>query len=258
MPRFEDFDKHEHSVIKEALEWAQSEFYDPGHTTEDRDTLHALIEEITHTEPSEPSADCGPFVWEPTPRLVKGEIKIAGPDGKEIDLKDVKGIEAEGLGGIFDVTAPETVGGYDRGGHPILRRPDGSTERITTERPPRQEKGRPQRQPGEYTGFLYIECAHCGHIHAFCAKQPIRSYRCEECGERTPLIDMYPLRVACECGARFNYLTNIVTQQMDVTCYRCGAPVAVAWVDKLQKYQPMTFPGGKHRSNKGKKGGRRG
>lgn len=65
---------------------------------------------------------------------------------------------------------------------------------------------------------------------------------------------MYPLRVACECGARFNYMTNIVTQRMDVACYRCGAPVAVEWVDKLQKYQPMTYPQAK---GKRKKGGRK-
>ncbi len=242
MPRFEDFDRHEKHVIREALEWAQSEFYDPGHTPEDRDTLHALIEEAQTAEakdaPQQRSTfqpSVRPGVWA---RIVPATPQAPAHDAETEDK-------------------PEAVGGYDRGGHPILRRPDGSTERITTERPPRQEKDRPQRRPGEYTGFLYVECAHCGHVHGFCAKQPIRSYRCEECGERTPLIDMYPLRVACECGARFNYLTNIVTQQMDVTCYRCGAPVAVAWVDKLQKYQPMTYPGGKHRSNKGKKGGRK-
>lgn len=100
---------------------------------------------------------------------------------------------------------------------------------------------------------MYIECAHCGHIHAFCAKQPIRTYRCEECGERTPLIDMYPLRVACECGARFNYKTNIVAKQMDVTCYHCGAPVAVEWSDKWMKFQPITNQG----KGRGKKGGRK-
>ena len=243
MPRFEDFDQHEKRVIREALEWAQSEFYDPGHTPEDRDTLHTLIMEAQAAEAKDKPQQRSTF--QPSVRPgVWARIVPATPLAPAHDAETEDKLE--------------TVGGYDRGGHPILRRPDGSTERITTERPPRQEKDRPQRQPGEYTGFLYIECAHCGHVHAFCAKQPIRNYRCEECGERTPLIDMYPLRVACECGARFNYQTNIVTQQMDVTCYHCGAPVAVAWVDKLQKYQPMTYPSGKHRSNKGKKGGRRG
>ena len=46
MSRFEDFEKLERRVIREALTGAQSEFYDPGHTQEDRDTLEALIREI--------------------------------------------------------------------------------------------------------------------------------------------------------------------------------------------------------------------
>lgn len=46
MARFEDFDRHERRVITEALEYAQSEFYDPGHTQEDRDALHDMIKEI--------------------------------------------------------------------------------------------------------------------------------------------------------------------------------------------------------------------
>lgn len=234
MARFEDFDRHEHRVITEALEWATSEFYDPGHTKEDRDTLHALIEEAKSTEPYEPVPNQGPFVWTAGLKMGEGEIKIAGQDGKDRDIKD-------------------TTGGPDRGGHPIIRKPGGRTERSAAEKPTRKVTDRPQLQPGEHAGFLYIECAHCGHIHAFCAKQPIRTYRCEECGERTPLIDMYPLRVTCECGARFNYKTNIVAQQMDVTCYHCGAPVAVEWSDKWMKFQPITNQG----KGRGKKGSRK-
>ena len=44
MSRFEDFEKLERRVIREALTGAQSEFYDPGHTQEDRDTLDELAE----------------------------------------------------------------------------------------------------------------------------------------------------------------------------------------------------------------------
>lgn len=240
MPRFEDFDAHELRVITEAMEWSQSEFYDPGHTQDDRDTLHSLIEEAKHTEPEKPAPDPGPWAWEAGIRMTKGELRVVSHDGREIDVEAVKNTEP--------------VGGFDRGGHPIIRHPDGSTERMANEKPTRQAQDGRQRQPGEYTGFLYIECAHCGHIHAFCAKQPIRTYRCEECGGKTPLIDMYPLRVACECGARFNYMTNIVTQRMDVACYRCGAPVAVEWTDKGQRYQPMTYP---HAKGRRKKGGRK-
>ncbi len=233
MPRFEEFDAHELRVITEAMEWSQSEFYDPGHTQDDRDTLHGLIEEA---------------------KALRALIRATERPARDDSISDAHyAIEAAGRYAKTD-KKPETIGGFDRGGHPIIRRPDGSTERITHETPTRQAQDGRQRQPGEYTGFLYIECAHCGHIHAFCAKQPIRTYRCEECGGKTPLIDMYPLRVACECGARFNYMTNIVTPRMDVACYRCGAPVAVEWVDKLQKYQPMTYPQAR---GKRKKGGRK-
>lgn len=215
MARFGDFDLHEQQVIKEALEWATSEFYDPGHTKEDRDTLRALIEEIKRM-----TQETGNFVkrWKKTPDVNIGIGKVvaeAEPDNR---------LEAPG--------------------------------HITTEKPTRKVTEKPKLQPGEYAGFLYIECAHCGHVHAFCAKQPIRSYHCEECGQRTPLIDMYPLRVTCECGAHFNYKTNIGTQQMDVTCYKCGAPVAVEWSEKEQRYQPFTYRNRKH-GNGGRKGGKK-
>ena len=233
MPRFEDFDAHELRVITEAMEWSQSEFYDPGHTQDDRDTLFDLIKEAKATDPAPDFRDPAPMKWVNGIRMTEGELHIVNPDGAEYVKKE------------------EPAGGFDRGGHPVIRRPDGSTERIAGGKPTRSSESKRERQPGEYTGFLYIECAHCGHVHAFCAKQPIRTYRCEECGGKTPLIDMYPLRVACECGARFNYMTNIVTERMDVTCYRCEAPVAVEWVDKLQKYQPMTYPHSKGRRRKG-------
>ena len=128
---------------------------------------------------------------------------------------------------------------------------DGSMERSATRKPTREVTERPPLQPGEHTGFLYIECAHCDHVRAFCVKQPISTYKCEECSQRTPLIDMYHLSVQCECGAKFHYKTNIVTKQMDITCYRCGAPVAVEWSDKAQRYQPISY------WHKVKKGGRK-
>lgn len=243
MARFEDFDRHERRVITEALEYAQSEFYDPGHTQEDRDALHDMIKEIGAE--NEKAEERQRDFMQPNVR--------PGVYMKTVPANSLAAPRRD------DETAQETepVGGFDRGGHPIIRRPDGSTQpvgRRATEKPSRKSTDRPQLQPGEHTGFLYVECAHCGHIHAFCAKQPIRTYRCEECGGRTPLIDMYPLRVACECGARFNYKTNIVIQQMDVTCYHCGAPVAVEWSDKWMKYQPIS---GDRKRPKGKKGGQK-
>ena len=253
MARFEDFTPKERHVIREAMEWAQPEFFDPGHTKEDKDTLFRLIEEVKTKELAKPTPDHGPWVWVEGIRRVEGEPQVL--------VKPVTGTKAGGPLTYSDESPrnTEAVGGYDRGGHPIIRHRDGSTQpvgRRATEKPSRKSIDRPQLQPGEHTGFLYIECAHCGHIHAFCAKQPIRTYRCEECGERTPLIDMHPMRVACECGARFNYKTNIVTEQMDVTCYHCGAPVAVEWSDKQHKYQPIAYKGCKGHGKK-KRGGRK-
>ena len=66
MARFDDFKQLEQRVIREALTGAQSEFYDPGHTKEDRDTLEALIREVedkdlpfTFGEPVKPVLDIG-------------------------------------------------------------------------------------------------------------------------------------------------------------------------------------------------------
>lgn len=98
---------------------------------------------------------------------------------------------------------------------------------------------------------MLIECAHCGDVHAFCAKQPITTYRCGKCGHHTPLANMRRLRVMCECGSKYNYRTNIVTQQMDVNCFKCGCPVAVEWSERRIQYEPIgwagTYKGGRRK-----------
>lgn len=192
--RFEDFDRNEQRIITEALEWAQPEFFDPGHTAEDRAVLQNLI----------------------------GEAK-----GKRAPAATTEKQQEAGKSDSSTEDIRRRITGFGTQGHP------------TVDKPTRKVIERPRLQPGEHAGFLYVECCHCGHVHAFCTKQPIRTYRCGECGERTPLIDMYPLRVTCECGAAFNYKTNMVVQQMDVTCYRCGAPVAVEFLDKTEEYRPV-------------------
>ena len=98
---------------------------------------------------------------------------------------------------------------------------------------------------------MLIECAQCGNVHAFCAKQPITTYRCGKCGHHTPLANMRRLRVMCECGSKYNYRTNIVTQQMDVNCFKCGCPVAVEWSERRIQYEPIgwagTYKGGRRK-----------
>lgn len=226
MARFEDFTQHERHVLREAMAWSQSEFYDPGHTSEERETLRALMTEAKAAEIAAAKA-------KEQPAEVPGNV----PD------KDVGSIETR---------ATETTRAQERA--PVgAERPapwylPGSQGRPAIKKPTRKVAER----PAEYKGFLIIKCGQCGNIHAFCAKVPMSVYRCRECGGRTPLTGMSPLRVTCECGARHGYITNITEKQMDVTCFSCGAPVAVEWNEKLQRYTTIGAYDGRRRKKGGK------
>lgn len=92
------------------------------------------------------------------------------------------------------------------------------------------------KEPHAYKGFLYIKCKHCGAIKGFNAKKPLTGYACTECGEITELDDLEPLRVQCECGGDFRYMTNIDADMFDVECLRCGTPVSVIHNKKKHMY----------------------
>lgn len=92
-------------------------------------------------------------------------------------------------------------------------------------------------QGDEYTGFLYIKCHKCGKIRGFCTKG-ITEYRCG-CGHITPLHDLKPLYVNCQCGKNFKYMTNMDSNMFDVNCIECGGPVAVSWNAKKMIYQTI-------------------
>ncbi len=226
MARFEDFTLPEKRVILEAMTWSQSEFYDPGHTQEDRDTLHNMIKEVGDSVIADiSSTKPAPTVDVPVP---------AAPEQVDVTVK----AEAE---------KPQEPAQRDRTGAPTPPEVSEPTRPPTTPRGPAEAAagGRlrkaPETDPTGYTGFLLIKCDHCGDVHAFCAKQPISSYRCAKCGGRTPLTDMHRLRVMCECGSKYNYLTNIITQQMDVNCFKCGCPVAVEWSERRGRYEPIEW-----------------
>lgn len=87
-----------------------------------------------------------------------------------------------------------------------------------------------------YTGFLLIECEHCGKIKGFCSKSAITYYRCD-CGGKTELEDLRRLYVNCECGRRSAYFTNVKDAALDVNCIDCGQPVAVQWNSKKKIYE---------------------
>lgn len=213
MARFDDFTQHEKRVIREAMTGAQSEFYDPGHTKEDRDTLEALIREI--------KGDDLPFTFGGEPAEEPKKPQEPAQDARQ---------EAPERREVYTPTRTRTS----------YRAP---TEAATGGRPWGVTRSRQEAPPRMETGFLLIKCAHCGDVHAFCAKQPITTYRCRKCGHHTPLTDMHPLRVMCECGSKFNYRTNIVTQQMDVNCFKCGCPVPVEWQERRGRYEPIDWDG---------------
>lgn len=78
---------------------------------------------------------------------------------------------------------------------------------------------------GPYKGFMIIECENCGAVKGFCAKQPTYSYKCNDCGEETPLEELRPMYMRCKCGKDYRYLTNLKTNMFTKDCISCGAPV---------------------------------
>lgn len=92
--------------------------------------------------------------------------------------------------------------------------------------------------PDGFGGFLYVKCPDCGNVKGFCAKTRIRNFRCD-CGCVTRLEHMVPLYLNCECGRKARYLTNMDDSEFDMTCYDCGAPVAIGWNEKKKQYETM-------------------
>lgn len=92
-------------------------------------------------------------------------------------------------------------------------------------------------EPG-YRGFLYVKCEECGTTKGFCAKAPLQEYRCD-CGHKTPLSNLKPMYVNCECGENFKYLTNLTDATASMDCIRCGSPVDLEFHDKKGVYQTI-------------------
>ena len=96
----------------------------------------------------------------------------------------------------------------------------------------------PEQRQG-YSGFLYIKCPECGEARAFCSKHELTFYKCPDCGTKTPLDDMKPLYINCECGGRSRYLTNEDEFAFDVNCIECGSPVAVKYNRRKKIYETI-------------------
>lgn len=95
-------------------------------------------------------------------------------------------------------------------------------------------------QPEQYTGFLYIKCAHCGEEKGFCAKSPMRHFYCDQCGEFTEFAEkLKPLYVNCECGRHFSYRTNKTDTLFDMKCIECGNLVPVEYNREKGVYETI-------------------
>ena len=75
-----------------------------------------------------------------------------------------------------------------------------------------------------YKGFLMIKCDCCGEVKGFCAKKPIDKYFCNTCKESTPLVDLKPMYMDCDCGKHYKYKTNLSDESVEYECINCGKP----------------------------------
>lgn len=119
--------------------------------------------------------------------------------------------------------------------------PEALVENETPDRKNWQgESEKNESETGEvYKGFLYIKCEACGKIKGFCTKG-ISGHTCT-CGHVTPLKNLRPLQVNCQCGRSFKYLTNLEDEMFDIPCVECGNPVAVSWNPKKKLYQTIRW-----------------
>lgn len=118
----------------------------------------------------------------------------------------------------------------------MLLQPDTANNNPESFVTPKQGK-KTEKPEEEYKGFIYMKCPKCGKVEGFCTKG-IREYRCG-CGHITPLHDLKPLYVNCQCGQKFKYMTNMDEDMFDVKCIECGNPVAVLWNSKKMIYQTI-------------------
>ena len=107
--------------------------------------------------------------------------------------------------------------------------------------PEKTEEPQDMEHPDGYKGFLYIKCDKCGKEKGFCAKEKIKSYKCE-CGKETELVNLKPLYTKCKCGNEFKYMTNMNTAEFTYKCFTCGNPVDVKMNSRRTAY--ITIGGG--------------
>ena len=101
----------------------------------------------------------------------------------------------------------------------------GRTARIFGLEPKPQTQRDYKDDEGPYKGFLMVACEGCGEVKAFCAKRETYGFKCDKCGELTPLEKLRPMFMRCKCGKEFRYKTNLTDKYVTHTCISCHAPV---------------------------------
>lgn len=182
--RFEAFNVEELRVLRRACYEAGAAFGDPGHTAAERATLDDLAVEILG-------------------QLKKKEA-AAAQQKQEEPAEDSERGTAERL-----PFAPKDFQKPEPQKKRMVQRPD--ILEMAKAAQPTESAHRAPEPPVEakFTGFLYVRCEKCGQERGFCAKTPISSCYCRECGGKTELKNMRQVKIWCECGSAYRYHTNI-------------------------------------------------
>ena len=216
--RFEAFNVEELRVLRRACYEAGAAFGDPGHTAAERATLDDLAVEILG-------------------QLKKKEAAAAQQKQEEPAEKAAEDSEkgtAERL-----PFAPKAFQKPEPQKKRMVQRPDILEKGKSCTARRKRPQGPEPPVEAKFTGFLYVRCEKCGQERGFCAKTPISSCYCRECGGKTELKNMRQVKIWCECGSAYRYHTNIQDAAFDMPCLNCEAPVALEWNENKNRYQPM-------------------
>lgn len=216
--RFEAFNVEELRVLRRACYEAGAAFGDPGHTAAERATLDDLAVEILGELKKKGAAAAQPFPFRNPPQLFPRVLPVSA--GRRPFAPKA-----------FQKPEPQKKRAVQR--LDILERAKAAQPAESAHRAPEPPV------EAKFTGFLYVRCEKCGQERGFCAKTPISSCYCRECGGKTELKNMRQVKIWCECGSAYRYHTNIQDAAFDMPCLNCEAPVALEWNENKNRYQPM-------------------
>ena len=180
--RFEAFNVEELRVLRRACYEAGAAFGDPGHTAAERATLDDLAVEILGQLKKKEAAAAQQKQEEPTEKAAEDSVK---------EVVDRLPFEPK----TFQRPAPHKERIVQRPNIPALVKPTPTAE--SARRAPETPTA------AKFTGFLYVRCEKCGRERGFCAKTPISSCYCRECGGKTELKNMRQVKIWCECGSAY-------------------------------------------------------